>query len=480
VRGGFDVKWTPNAYNALDFTVKPDFSQVESDTAQISTNERFALFFPEKRTFFLEGVELLSTPIQAAYTRSITAPRWGSRLTGTTGGASYTALVADDAGGGSLVIPGVDESSFVPQAKGSYVLIGRVKRDIGSSYASVLVTDREAHDGRSHNRVAGPDFQWRPTSRDTVTGQWLFSDTRTPTRPDLAAEWDGRAFSSHAAHLDWGRNTTHFDINLGYKDIGDGFRADTGFVPQVGYRKHNQNGGWTLRPSAGPVRKVRMFLNSERQVDRRGALVARTIVPGVNMDIRWNGTMELRYIDDRTRSRAQAIGRRQFGYRFRVSPSRRVAQVGIDGTLGEDIDFANARAGRGFTMNVNATLNPTDHLDLALVHNQQRLDVDAAGAGGRLFTANVSRVRGTYTLTARMFARVIGQYVATSRDPALYLFRVPPRSGTFSGSALVAYKINWQSVLFVGYGDDRELSERHELEPASRQFFMKMSYAFQR
>jgi hypothetical protein len=57
---------------------------------------------------------------------------------------------------------------------------------------------------------------------------------------------------------------------------------------------------------------------------------------------------------------------------------------------------------------------------------------------------------------------------------------VDARSGTFSGSALVAYKINWQSVLFVGYGDARELSDPGAWEPASRHFFVKVSYAFQR
>ena len=479
-RGGLDVKWTPNAYNALDFTVKPDFSQIESDTAQISTNERFALFFDEKRTFFLEGVELLSTPIKAAYTRTITAPRWGSRLTGSMRGTRYTALIADDAGGGSTIIPGADESDFVPQASGSYVVIARAKRDIGRSFASFLLTDREAHDGMSHNRVMGPDFQWRPTPGDAVTGQWLFSDTRTPNRRGLAAEWDGRSFSASAAHIDWGHNTEHFDLNLGYNDIGQGFRADTGFLPQVGLRKHNQDAGWTMRPASGFLRKARTFFHAERQTDRDGGLIARTVTPGVNMDVLWGGSIELKYIDDRTRSRAHTFGRHQLGYRVNFSPSRRISRVSVDGTLGEEIDFANSRPGHGATVNVNARINATDHLELALVQNQQRLSIDSAGVRDRLFTANVSRVRATYTFTARTFARIIGQYVSTSRDPALYVFRVSPRSGTFSGSALIAYKINWQSVLFVGYGDDRELSERHELEPASRQFFMKMSYAFQR
>src|SRR4029450_844841 len=94
---GMDVKYTPNADNVLDGTIKPDFSQIESDTAQISTNQRFALFYPEKRPFFLEGVELLSTPIQAVYTRTITAPDWGARATGTVRRVNDTAAVAQDA-----------------------------------------------------------------------------------------------------------------------------------------------------------------------------------------------------------------------------------------------------------------------------------------------------------------------------------------------------------------------------------------------
>ena len=80
--GGLDVKWMPTASTAVDATINPDFSQIESDVAQIAANERFALFFPEKRPFFLEGIELFATPIQAVYTRTITSPRWGVRATG--------------------------------------------------------------------------------------------------------------------------------------------------------------------------------------------------------------------------------------------------------------------------------------------------------------------------------------------------------------------------------------------------------------
>jgi hypothetical protein len=155
--------------------------------------------------------------------------------------------------------------------------------------------------------------------------------------------------------------------------------------------------------------------------------------------------------------------------------------VSLDGAAGTDIDFANSRPARGTTINLNARLNPTQHVDLALVQNQRWLNLDdASGASRRLFIARVSRVKGTYTFTSRLFVRGIAQYSYTTQDPSLYLTSVAPRTGDFGGSLLLAYKLNWQSVMFVGYGDDRELSDQQRLEKLDRQVFVKLSYAFQR
>src|SRR3982751_6225557 len=177
---GVDVKFTPNSDTVVDATVKPDFSQVESDVARISANERFALFVPEKRSFFLEGVDLLQTPIQAVYTRTITAPVWGGRMTGKAAGLRYTALVADDAGGGSVVLPGARGSSLASQDFASTVFVARARRDIGRSFIGVLVTDREGRESASYNRVVGPDFQWRPDATDTETGRGVGSGDAPP------------------------------------------------------------------------------------------------------------------------------------------------------------------------------------------------------------------------------------------------------------------------------------------------------------
>ena len=479
-RIGLDVKLVPSADNALDLTVKPDFSQVEADVAQISANERFALFYPEKRPFFLEGVDLFQTPIQVVYTRTITAPVWGGRLTGKSGGLRYTALVTEDDGGGSVIIPGANASSTAPQDFASTVFVGRVKREMGLSFVGALVTDREGRDTSSHNRVAGPDFLWRPSSADAVQGQWLYSDTRTPNRPDLADEWNGQSLRSHAGSLNWNHTTRTFDWYAQYRDLGDGFRADTGFVPQVGYREGSAGGGRTFWPT-GFVKRLRTFVNLDYQEEPNGALISRNFFSGFGMDTKWNGFMQYRYIDDRIRAGDVTIGRRQFGYIAQFSPSRRVAQLSLDGRTGQEIDFANARPGWGTTLNLSARLDPTNHLDLQVVQNQRWIDVDApSGDRRRLFTARVSRVRSTYTFTSRLFVRGIAQYVSTTRDPALYTSDTSAASGTFSGQLLLAYKLNWQSVMFVGYGDDRELSDLDKLQPLDRQLFVKLSYAIQR
>jgi hypothetical protein len=120
-------------------------------------------------------------------TRTITSPRFGARGTGKWGELAFTGLVADDRGGGQVVIPGPNGSSFANQDQRSFVAIGRLRRDFGQSFVSLLLSDRE-REGGSWNRVLGPDFQWRPNSKDIVAGQLLWSDTRTPNNPDLAEE----------------------------------------------------------------------------------------------------------------------------------------------------------------------------------------------------------------------------------------------------------------------------------------------------
>jgi hypothetical protein len=479
--GGVDAKWTPNENNAIDATLNPDFSQVESDVAQIATNQRFALFYPEKRPFFLEGLELFSSPIQAVYTRSITSPRWGVRGTGKFDSNQYTAFIAEDRGGGSVILPGPNGSSFANQDFSSFVAMARVRHDFGKSFVSFLGTDREV-EGSGYNRVYGPDFQWRAGDHDTVTGQVLVSNTETPNRPDLSDQWTGQKLNSYAADAWYQHSTSTWDWFTETRDFGDGFRADDGFVPQVGYRENYGEAGYTIRPEKFPISRLRTFVQADYQAETDGSKISSSVSPGIGMDGMWNSFTRLRYAYDHVRAGNTVFPRRQLVYQFQVSPPLSVMQFVVQGTAGEQVDFDNSRPGTGADVNLQATLRPTDHLKLDVVANRSWVNVDPGDGGGsrRLFTADVGRIKVVYTFTARTFVRLIGQIVETRRDPLLYTFSVTPKDSEFTGSALFAYKINWQTVMFLGYGDTRTLVEDNQYSKAGHQFFLKLSYAFQR
>ncbi len=482
VEVGLDVKWTPGAATALDATINPDFSQIEADVAQITVNNRFALFYPEKRPFFLEGVDLFHTPILAVYTRTITSPRWGARATGKLGSTSYTLLAAQDRGGGSVVIPGPTESSLAPQDYRSLVGVGRLRRDFGNSFVGLLYTGREIDeaDGGGYNRVFGPDFQWRPNQRDRVTGQFLISRTQTPDRPDLSPEWDGSRLASRALLVSWLRQTPTVDTFIRYRDFGDFFRADEGFVPQVGYLDGYLDVGYTLYRDDF-FSRLRPYVVAEYSEDREHNPIRERVEPGVQFQGRKNlqGFVGLDVERERTSGVLLSLTRAPF--RFQVDPGRLFPQVALSGFVGEDVDLVGVRVGTGADLLLTLTVRPTDHLTLDAVSELSWLDVDDPSLGqGRLFTAQVQRLKATYNFTSRLFVRLIGQYVETTRDPSLYPRPVVAHEASFSGSALLSYRINWQTAFFLGYGDDQERPPTGGLDQTSRQFFVKLSYSFQR
>jgi hypothetical protein len=480
--GGIDMKWNPSTALTVDATINPDFSQVESDTAQITANERFALFFPEKRPFFLEGIDLFATPIQAVYTRTVTDPAAGLRATGKVGDTAYTALIAQDNGGGQVVIPGAQSSELADQDFKSKVGIFRLRRDFGTSFASFLATSREIEGGGS-NRVFGPDFVFRPSQSDAITGQLLLSNSVTPNRPDLASEWDGRSLSGEAWKLNWAHNTEHYDLFVQHQGVSSEFRADDGFVPQAGFDEAYFETGWTIRPK-GFFNRVRFFTVDYYDRDANHDLLSRRVSVGAGMDGALNSFTRLEANSDDFLVGTKVLHRFRPRIYAEVRPGAVINDVYVDAYFGDEVDFDNAREGKGATILLFASIRPSEHLELRFTGSRRWLDVNAKepsiDRSGRLFTAQVERLRGTYAFTSRAFVRLIGQYVSTTRDPGLYTFETTKKDADFTGSALFAYKLNWQTVLFVGYGDSSTfLDTTDRLEKSGRQIFVKISYAWQ-
>lgn len=455
--GGFDVKWLAGPSLSVDATFRPDFSQVEADVTQLSVNEQFAIFFPEKRPFFMEGSDLLTSPIQAIHTRTITEPVWGTRLTGRPGDHAFTLIAADDRGGGSRIEPGPTHSSFETQSE-ALALIGRYRYSLGQSALGMLLTSREGE--RRSNRVFGPDVLWWPTADDRVTAQFLQSETRD-------SSVSGKTLSDHAATIEWVRTATHYDWNVTTQDIGEDFRADSGFVPQTGVRSIH-----TLVAAKAYPERYLSRLSAGIQFDHieaeSGGVVSKSVVPIVSVE-GWRGmTAELQlHPDEKVRTLDGSLLAQDYVTAdVAFFPSRRLPYLSISMRHGDEVDVDTARIGRGSAISVNAKLQPADPLYLDLSGAAHRLEID----GEPLFDAFALSTRVTWAFTQRSSLRLIsdGQWISHNDGR---------KTGFLDATLLYSYRLTWQTSLYVGYGDSRLVEESGSFGAPHNEFFIKASYA---
>lgn len=444
---GIDVKWNPSAALTLDATLNPDFSQIEADVPQLAVNSRFALSYPEKRAFFLESVDLLATPLRAIYSRTIHSPAWGMRATGQLGRNAYTFLVAEDRGGGVTINPGPYGSQVVPNDERSRVLLGRVRRSFGDSFAGVLASAREYETGRG-NRVLGPDFLWKRSETQVLAGQLLASDT--------AGE------RGTGARVYFTQDEKRWDAYTGIRSFSPEFRADNGFIPMVGAQDIFSDVGLRFYPKRG-LTYVRPYaaVAYAREYDGH-ELMWRQFHPGVYFQGKWGSEGWVTYrFADRERVKGTIHDYSFVDFSLRAAPRRWLPAIQLKGQFGEKLDYAQGRKGDGANLTLSATIRPTDHLELQGSSSREWLDLPAR----RLFSAQVDWVKATWIFSPRQLVRVTGQrndidYDGLSRKVATSL------------NALYGYKVNWQTVFFVGYGDDSTIG--------TPSLFAKVAYAFQR
>src|SRR5688500_5344387 len=209
---GGDMKWGIRQSLVLNATVNPDFSQVEADIGQVLLNERFALFYPEKRPFFLDGLELFDTPNQLVYTRRIVAPTGGLKLAGKLGGASVASMIVQD-----------DQDHSWRGDSRPVFGVTRLRREFGRAYTvgSVLTT-RE--DGNDYSRLAGADFR-------------LYHSKLYFAQLQAAQSWTDSLGSSRDGSLlqaDWDRTGRQWGFHYTLRAIEPGFDAAAGFVNRTG------------------------------------------------------------------------------------------------------------------------------------------------------------------------------------------------------------------------------------------------------
>lgn len=464
---GLTGKWgiTPNL--TLNAAINPDFSQVEADAAQLDINTTFALFFPEKRPFFLEGADFFRTPFDAVFTRNVSDPAWGVKLSGKEGKNAMGVFVAQD-DRTDILIPGSESSRAVSLDVESTDAVLRYRRDLGThSTLGLLLTSRDG-DGYS-NHLAGLDGLYRVGDSSSFRAQYL----RSQTEDSIAFGRAAGAQDDQAFFLGYDYNSRNWGGYARYEDVGDLFRADMGFMPQVDYTFKLVGLERKWYPESDRWTQISLGSDWDERKDQAGRLLERELELWLNI----NGPRQsFISIDGGTRDRVfrgVAFDQTFWNLYGEMEPTGDL-YLSVEGKLGDQVDFANIRAGKVRQVEPSIRYLPGRHVRIRLSHLLQQLDVK----GGQLFEANLSQLTLIYQFNVRMFVRLITQYTDIQRDPGLYTFPVDAKTEELFNQLLFSYKLNPQTVLFAGYSDNAFGDERIDLARSDRTFFLKLGYAW--
>jgi len=463
-------------------TLNPDFSQVESDAAQIDVNSTFALFFPEKRPFFQEGRDLWRTDFNLVYTRMINQPSWATKLTGRPGKSSFAVLTAQDETT-PFIIPFTENSAMYEGGR-SWSNLARYRRTLGEqSHLGLILTDRR-HQGGGSGTTYGADVRLRLGQNTSVSFQTVGSYTSEPDNPNLTgdlagqtfdrgqhtATFDGETYHGYATAAGFRRDGRHWNLNLSYQGISPTFRAENGFQPRNNQRVGHLSTKYTYYGDDGVVERLTTGVFLGRMWEFNGEPKDEWIGPYTQLKLRWAQT-SLRYQYMHSNEKFHGA---QFdhifvnGIRLRMTPYEALSG-GLYFSSGHRI--ARSDLALANEVNFGLDLNLKPHRRLVWENNLSYIRSTALDTQERLFGGYVARSRLNLQLSRVWTLRLVLQYDDFSRS--------------WDADPLLTWRLNPLSIFYIG-------STRHyatTVNPANngaeswhltdRTYFMKVQYLFQ-
>ena len=490
---GGDARWGLRQNLTLSATIHPDFSQVEADVGQVLLNERFALFYPEKRPFFLDGLELFDTPNQLIYTRRIVGPTGGLKLAGKISGVNVASMVVQD-----------DQTNSWNGSNKPLFGILRLRKDLGPYTFGSIFTTRE--DGNDFSRLGGIDFRFYHSKLYFVQLQAVQSWTDSS-----ASRRNGSLLQA-----DWDRTGRQWGFHYTLRGVAPGFDAAAGFVNRTGIIQTNVFNRLSFYGDKGAlVQTYGSFFQSQRTWNYSSGrpLIenAESITPTATLRGGWqlsgavtrsgfayqsgdysNLTVE-RSVAARLDTVAFAVpgfeGNQLTGSFSVTTPTLRFLSATASVTQGSTPIFSEAAPGRSTRIDAAIDLRPTTAIRNSI--QVSRLILDRSRDGSRFSTETIPRIKTEYQVTPAIFFRLVGQYSATSgspledRDGNPILVGGVKDTGTnsnqFTMDWLFSYRPRPGTLVYLGYGatmDEPEEFRFRGLRRTSDGFFGKLSYLF--
>ncbi len=453
---GVNVKYGVTTNLTADFTYNPDFSQIEADRPQIEVNQRYPVFYPERRPFFLEGQEIFSTAINLVHTRTIVDPLGGAKLTGKVGSTNLGVLVANDEAPGRVDDP--DDRAYGRTAR---VVVGRVRRDLyAESFLGAIVTDRAFLD--TFSRALGVDGRFRLGAVHRLSFMVAGTDAR---------DEEGVRARGYALQVSFARTGRSLDYSVTHTSLSPEFETALGFIRRTDIRDTTASAAYTFWPQAtvinwGPRARYRVnydFAGLKQDEEVEVGLNARF---ARNIGMRGNATREMERYE----------GIEFFKWRYSLGGdadfSRRFS-FGGHWNWGDEIRYGDSPyLGRTYGGSASLTLRPGPRLEANVTGNFSRF-IDPA-TGTRVFDVQLYRARATYQFTERLLLRQIVEY--------------DTYAGKLGVNLLATYRVDAGTVVFAGYDDRAQVGRRFNeerfaddaLRRTSRTFFMKVAYLFRR
>lgn len=482
VMGGVDAKAILRDSLVFDFTAKPDFGQVESDQPQVTTNQRYEVYYPEKRPFFTENANYFDVPMvvpsqHMLFTRRIADPDFGARLTGKLGSYSVGALVADDKSEGESV-PVSDPLA----GKHAYFDVFRLTRDLPSrSNIGVFFGDYEF--AGSHGRVVDIDttINLSPTWQATVMAGYNWNRSL-----------DGSAFSGSDVDSTLTRVSRGFNYIGYFLDRAPGFQPAMAFYNHSNWREIGQTFAYQFWPGNRWITRVWSEVYFARNWHYNGDLNWEGVKPMLKMDVKHN-TTAIAYVW----AWHDAFGPQDFAVLNHVDKFPLVPAYGVAVTSTQ-ARFLNFKVTAEWGARSNVVPPPgqaptqvnyqTAEADLSFltsrgltVTNTYIFDRNANLGGGAIYNAHIARTNWNWQVNRELSFRFIGQYNGILANP---LFTSTPTARSFNADFLFTYLVHPGTAIYIGYNSNQSNPgpaippERTGFVNDGRQFFLKVSYLF--